>query len=126
MGNHESFLIVLTHGDEDDGAAATLAFACANAALAMNLDTTVFLTGKGIHWAKAEAAAGVTLLNFGNLEDLMASFLKDGGHILLCSTSVTHSAKHLHVDQSLLLRGIKQVTFRSAVGLAKKWGSITF
>ena len=46
MEDSNEFVVVLTKGDEDGGDAATLAFACANAALAMGLDTTIFLVGK--------------------------------------------------------------------------------
>jgi predicted peroxiredoxin len=126
MENREDFLIILSHGMEDDGSMATLAFACANTALAMGFDTTVFLAGKGVHWGYKNAGTTVQLLGFAKLQDLIDDFLKDGGHMISCGTCYKNCVHCENEKDCILLEGVEIGGFGTAIDLAKRGGSLCF
>jgi predicted peroxiredoxin len=80
-----NYAVILASGPQDGGKRATLAFAAACTARAMNLNTIVFLVGDGAHWGHDGHADGVHAPGYPALNDLMDSFLESGGQILLCS-----------------------------------------
>ena len=80
----KSFLIVGTHA-EDDRERATMTFACAGAASALGIKTSVFLTGEGVKLAQrgyAEKLEPVT--GMAPVKEMMDAFLKNGGKIQVC------------------------------------------
>lgn len=80
-----NYVVMLTAGQEDGGKRATLAFAAACTAIAMDFSTRVFLIGDGGHWAYEGACDGVSQPGFPPLKELMESFLNHGGKIYLCA-----------------------------------------
>jgi predicted peroxiredoxin len=87
-GEHRSrraLAVILASGPEDCGKRATLAFAAASTAQAMDMDTIVFLLGDGAHWAYAENADQVHVGGFPALTGLVDLFIESGGQVLLCS-----------------------------------------
>jgi predicted peroxiredoxin len=81
----DAYAVILASGAEDGGKRATLAFAAACTAQAMDLDTIVFLAGDGAHWAYQGHAERVHAPGFSALADLIDSFAEAGGQLLLCS-----------------------------------------
>lgn len=80
-----TFCVTLTHC-RTDGDKATLAFVVANAALASDKDTMVFLSTDGV-WAavKGEAEKIDEGAPFAPLQDLVAKFVGAGGKIWVCT-----------------------------------------
>jgi len=81
----DAYAVILASGPEDGGKRATLAFAAACTAQAMDLDTIVFVLGDGAHWAYDGHAEQVHAPGFPALADLIDSFVEAGGRLLLCS-----------------------------------------
>lgn len=80
----KSFLVIGTHGD-DDPEKATMTFACAGAASALGIRTTVFLTGNGVKLAQKGFADGMkTIEGMAPLKEMMGSFTESGGQIEVC------------------------------------------
>lgn len=78
------FCVSLTHSLDDHGRA-TVAFVVANAAVASGQETMVFLSIEGVRLAVAGTAAAIHEEGFQPLNELMASFVEEGGMILVCS-----------------------------------------
>lgn len=80
-----TFCVTLTHC-RTDGDKATLAFVVANAALASDKDTMVFLSTDGV-WAavKGEAEKIDEGAPFAPLADLVGKFVAGGGKIWVCT-----------------------------------------
>ena len=78
------FCVSLTHS-KDNSDKATVAFVIANAAAASDKETMVFLSVEGVRLAVQGGAAGIHEEGFAPLADLMASFHKAGGKIIVCS-----------------------------------------
>jgi predicted peroxiredoxin len=81
----KNYVVMLTSGNEDGGKRATLAFSAACAAIALELDTHVFLIGDGSHWAYDGACEPVLEPGFPALTDLIDSFIELGGRIFICA-----------------------------------------
>ncbi len=80
----KTFLVVGTHA-EDDCERATMTFACAGAASALGIKTSVFLTGEGVKLAQkgyAEKLEPVT--GMASVKEMMDAFVKNGGTIQVC------------------------------------------
>ena len=78
------FCISLTHA-KDDRDRATVAFVVANAAAASEKETLVFLSTEAVRLSQKGYADDVHEEGFAPLRDLMASFVKAGGKIWVCS-----------------------------------------
>lgn len=83
---NRNYVVMLASGNQDGGKRATLAFSAACAAIAIDLDTHVFLIGDGAHWAYEGSCEPVLQQGFPALTDLMDSFTEMGGKIYICST----------------------------------------
>ncbi|WP_020396536.1 DsrE family protein [Thiolinea disciformis] len=80
-----AYVIVLTTGSEDQGKRATLALSTACSALAIDMQTHLFLVGDGSHWAYQGHAEQVHQTGFPSLIELLETYLELGGKIYLCS-----------------------------------------
>ncbi len=83
----EKVVIIGTHGGEDPDRA-TLPFVVANAALAMDVKTTVILQGNAVTLAVKGAGENVQGIGFPPLKDLIASYAAQGGQLLLCTPCI--------------------------------------
>ena len=78
------FVISLTCAT-DNPDRATVAFVVANAAVASDRDTVVFLSIEGVRLSQKGAAEPIHEECFAPLKDLIANFAQAGGKIFVCS-----------------------------------------
>lgn len=101
----KAFVVIGTHGD-DDREKATMTFACAGAASALGVKTTVFLTGKGVKLAqKGFAESMEPVKGMAPLKDMMDSFLESGGLIQVCIPCMESRG----IDKGQFMEGVKFV-----------------
>lgn len=81
---NKKFCVNLTCA-KDNTDKATVAFVVANAAVASDKETMVFLSTEGVHLATGGYADGVHEQGFSPLKELIDNFLKAGGKIFVCS-----------------------------------------
>src|SRR3954471_4656801 len=86
---------------KDDTDKATVAFVVANAAVASDQETVVFLSTEGVRLAVKGYADDVAEEGFAPLRDLMANFAAAGGKIYVCSPCF----KRRRLDESALVPG---------------------
>lgn len=90
MSEEEKLLIVSTHGPENPEKC-LMPFIVANAAMALDVEVTVFLMNAGVDLSVPGAADRVPALEgMPKLPDLMKSFEELGGKILLCGPCCNH------------------------------------
>ena len=94
------FVINLTCSKNDTDKA-TVAFVVANAAVASDKDTLVFLSIEGVRLAQPGYADDIHEEGFAPLKDLMANFVKAGGKIYVCSPCF----KKRKLDETKLVAG---------------------
>lgn len=94
------FCVSLTVG-KDNPDRATVAFVVANAAVASDKETVVFLSTEGVRLAVRGHADDVAEEGFARLGDLMASFAAAGGKIYVCSPCF----KRRKLDETALVAG---------------------
>jgi uncharacterized protein len=70
---------------KDNSDKATVAFVIANAAVASDKDTLVFLNVEGVRLSQKGYADSIHEEGFAPLKELMENFVKAGGHIYICS-----------------------------------------
>lgn len=80
----KKFCVSLTSAKNDTDKA-TVAFVVANAAVASDKETMVFLSTEGVHLATNGYASGIHEEGFSPLQELMENFVKAGGKIFVCS-----------------------------------------
>lgn len=94
------FCISLTSsGDNTDKA--TVGFVVANAAVASDKETMVFLSTEGVRIAEAGFADGIHEEGFAPLKDLVGKFVAAGGLIWVCSPCF----KKRGLDEARLIEG---------------------
>lgn len=81
---------------------ATVAFVIANAAVASDKETLVFLSVEGVRLSQQGAADGIHEEGFAPLAQLIESFVKAGGKIWACSPCF----KKRQLDEKKLLAGV--------------------
>lgn len=81
---NSKFVISLTCS-KDNPDKATVAFVVANAAVASDRDTVVFLSIEGVHLSQKGAADSIHEEGFAPLKELIANFAQAGGAIYVCS-----------------------------------------
>ena len=94
---------------------ATVGFVVANAAVASDKDTLVFLSTEGVRLAQKGYADAIAEEGFAPLKELMANFAKAGGKIFVCSPCFSKRKlddKNL-VDGAVIVGGAKLVEFLS-------------
>jgi uncharacterized protein len=92
--------VSLTHAKEDSDRA-TVAFVIANAAVASDRETMVFLSTEGVRLAQKGYADGIHEEGFAPLKDLMANLAAAGGKIYVCSPCF----KRRKLDENNLVAG---------------------
>ncbi len=113
------FCVSLTHA-KNDSDKATVAFVVANAAVASEKETMVFLSTEGVRLAVPGYADDVHEEGFAPLRDLIANFVKAGGKIWVCSPCF----KRRKLDETKLVAGAtivggaKLVEFTTSGGVA--------
>lgn len=94
------FCVSLTcAGDNPDKA--TVGFVVANASVASDKDTMVFLSTEGVRLACNGAADEIKEDGFAPLKELMENFIKAGGKVFVCSPCF----KKRGLDESNLITG---------------------
>lgn len=78
------FCVSLTYS-KDNTDKASVAFVLANAAIASNQETLVFLSTEGVHLSQEGYANNLHEEGFAPLAELMTSFVEAGGTIWACS-----------------------------------------
>ena len=78
------FCISLTCG-KDNTDKATVAFVVANAAVASDKDTVVFLNIEGVYLSQKGVADSIHEEGFAPLKELIENFVKAGGKMFVCS-----------------------------------------
>lgn len=94
------FCISLTCA-KDNPDKATVAFVVANAAVASDQETVVFLSTEGVRVAVAGYADDIAEDGFAPLKELMANFAAAGGKIYVCSPCF----KKRKLDETALVAG---------------------
>ena len=108
------FCISLTYA-KNDADKATVAFVVANAAVASEKETLVFLSTEAVHLSQRGYADDVHEPGFAPLAELMSSFVDAGGKIWVCSPCFNKrklSPDNL-VDGAVIIGGVKLVEFLS-------------
>lgn len=95
-----SFCVSLTCA-KDNTDKATVAFVIANAAVASEQETMVFLSTEGVRLAVSGYADDIEEPGFSPLRDLMKNFAEAGGKIYVCSPCF----KKRQLDDSKLIDG---------------------
>jgi len=110
----DKFCVSLTNAKNDTDKA-TVAFVVANAAVASDKETIVFLSTEAVRLAQRGYAEDIHEEGFAPLRDLMASFVKAGGKMLVCSPCFKKRAldESKLVDGATIVGGAKLVEFLS-------------
>jgi predicted peroxiredoxin len=100
----DKIVLILTHGGEDPERA-TLPFVCGNAALAMETKAVAILQGNAVNLAVRGANEHVFAGGLPPLKELMDSFAKQGGEVLVCTPCI----KERRISPESLLEGAKPI-----------------
>jgi uncharacterized protein len=94
------YVVSLTHG-LDNPDKATVAFVVANAAVASDKETVVFLSIEATRLSQQGVADSIHEEGFAPLKELMANFAKAGGRMFVCSPCF----KKRKLDETKLVAG---------------------
>ena len=94
------FCVSLTCAKNDTDKA-TIAFVIANAAVASDKETMVFLSTEGVRMSQKGYADDMHEAGFAPLKELIENFAKAGGKIFVCSPCF----KKRNLDESILVAG---------------------
>jgi predicted peroxiredoxin len=94
------FCVSLTHA-KNDSDKATVAFVVANAAVASDKETVVFLSIEAVRLCQQGYADDIKEEGFAPLQELMTNFVKAGGTIWVCSPCF----KRRQLDEGKLIGG---------------------
>jgi predicted peroxiredoxin len=103
-------LVNCTHG-KDDPERATLAFVVGNVAASADQDAVVLLTIEGVWLATKGYADDIRKEGFQPLQDVMQSFIRNGGQIWTCGACATPRG----ITADHLIEGAKIVTAANVV-----------
>lgn len=106
-----SKLMISLTAAKDNTDKATVAFVVANASVASDVETVVFLSTEGVRLAEKGYADTIHEEGFKPLKDLMADFAEFGGTIYVCSPCF----KKRGLDESALVDGAAIVGGAKAV-----------
>ena len=101
---------------KDDADRATVAFVVANAAVASDKETMMFLSTEAVHLAVVGYADGIHEEGFAALADLIKNFTTAGGKIFVCSPCFKKRGldEAKLVPGATIVGGAKLVEFLSA------------
>lgn len=107
-----SFCVSITNSKNDTDKA-TVGFVVANAAVASEKDTMVFLSTEGVRLAQKGYADDIHEAGFAPLKELMDNFVKAGGKIYVCSPCFKKRglAEDKLVAGAVIVGGAKLVEF---------------
>jgi uncharacterized protein involved in oxidation of intracellular sulfur len=103
-GKEDKIVIIATHGAEDPERA-TLPFVVANAAQAMDTKAVVILQGYSVTLAMKGEVEHVFAAGLAPLKELVDSFLKQGGELLICTPCI----KQRQIAPEMLIEGAKPI-----------------
>ena len=108
------FCVSLTYAKNDPDKA-TVAFVVANAAVASDKETLVFLSTEGVRVGVKGYADDIHESGFAPMRELMANFVKAGGKIYVCSPCFKKRGldEQNLVDGATIVGGAKLVEFLS-------------
>ncbi|MBI3511351.1 MAG: DsrE family protein [Bacteroidetes bacterium] len=106
----KSLLIHCTYGKED-AERAILPFIVGNVAVTADQKATVFLTIEGVRLATKGYAAQVKKEGYANLQDIITSFIANGGRIWACGACT----KPRGITEADLIEGAQIVTAANLV-----------
>ena len=108
------FLVNLTSGPENTDKA-TVAFVIANASVASDKDTVVFLSIEAARFSQKGVAETIHEEGFAPLKELVENFVKAGGKILVCSPCFKKRKldENNLVPGAVIVGGAKLVEFMS-------------
>ena len=106
----QTLLLHCTHGKED-AERAILPFIVGNVAVTADKPATIFLTVEGVRLATKGYAEGVNKEGFTPLQDIMNSFVANGGKIWCCGACT----KPRGITDADLIEGAKIVTAANLV-----------
>lgn len=109
------FCVTLTSA-KNDSDKATVAFVVANAAVASDKETMVFLSIEAVRLCQKGYADDIHEEGFAPIRELMTSFVKAGGRIWVCSPCFKRRKldEGKLVDGATIVGGAKLVEFLSA------------
>ena len=110
----KKFCVSLTCA-KNDADKATVAFVVANAAVASEQQTVVFLSTEAVRLAQQGYADDIHEEGFAPLRELMANFVKAGGTIWVCSPCFKRREldEHALIAGATIVGGAKLVEFLS-------------
>lgn len=104
--NTEKMLYCLTCSG-DDSERASLCFAMASAGVAMDVDVTVALQGKGVYLALKDYTDHLPSIGgFAPLKKLIADFMEAGGKVLVCKPCI----EERKIEETDLIEGSQATT----------------
>ena len=106
------FCVSLTYA-KDNSDKATVAFVVANAAVASDRETLVFLSIEGVRLSQKGYADDIREEGFSPLRELLENFVKAGGKIYVCSPCFNRrklDQKNI-VEGAIIVGGAKLVEF---------------
>jgi predicted peroxiredoxin len=108
------FCVSLTHA-KDDTDKATVGFVVANAAVASDKETMVFLSTEGVRLSQKGYADDIHEEGFAPLRELIENFAKAGGQIYVCSPCFRRRKldENNLVPGAVIVGGAKLVEFLS-------------
>lgn len=108
------FCVSVTHA-KDNADKATVAFVVANAAVASEKETLVFLSTEGVRLASEGYADDIHEEGFQPLRKLMDDFVANGGRLYVCSPCFKKRGldEHKLVGGATIVGGAKLVEFLS-------------
>ena len=108
------FCVSLTHA-KDDTDKATVGFVVANAAVASDKETMVFLSTEGVRLSQKGYAEDIHEEGFAPLRELIENFAKAGGQIYVCSPCFRRRKldENNLVPGAVIVGGAKLVEFLS-------------
>jgi predicted peroxiredoxin len=109
------FCVTLTYA-KDNSDKATVAFVVANAAVASDKETMVFLMTEGVRLCQKGYADDIHEEGFAPMRELMTNFVKAGGKIWVCSPCFKKRKldEGKMIDGATIVGGAKLVEFLSA------------
>lgn len=111
----DKFCVSLTFAKNDTDKA-TVAFVIANAAVASDKETVVFLSTEAVRLSQQAYADDVHEEGFAPLKELMTNFVKAGGRVWVCSPCFKRRKldEAKLIDGATIVGGAKLVEFTSA------------